>query len=143
MAYSTSADQTQATSTTRADAGARTAYGILHWAFAVLPIVAGIDKFLDWLTDWDKYLAPWISSTLNVDPHGFMMFVGVVEIIAGLLVIFWPRVGAYVVAVWLAGIIINLCISPFHYWDVAVRDFFLLLSALALGSLSASAAVRD
>jgi len=117
-------------------AGARHAYEILHIGFIVLPILAGIDKFFDYLTDWDKYLAPWIPSLLHVAPHQFMQVVGGVEIVAGLLVAFRARIGAYVVAAWLAGIILNLAINPNHYWDVAVRDLGLLLSAVALGFLS-------
>src|SRR4051794_1699578 len=83
------------------------AYEILHVGFAALPIVAGLDKYLHFLQigSWEGYLAPIVTQTLHVDAHPFMLFVGAVEIIAGLLVAFWPRVGGYVVMLWLWGII--------------------------------------
>jgi hypothetical protein len=120
-----------------ADAGAYHGYQILHIGFVLLPFLAGIDKFMEYLADWDKYLAPVVSSTLHLPAHTIMMGVGAIEIVASLIVAFMPRVGAYVVAGWLAGIIVNLALNPIHYWDVAARDFGLLLGALALGSLSA------
>jgi hypothetical protein len=119
-----------------ANAGAQHAYQILHFGFIVLPLIAGIDKFTEYLADWDKYLAPVVSKTLGIATHSIMMGVGVIEIIASFLVAFFPRIGSYVVAGWLAGIIINLALNPIHYWDVAARDFGLLLGALALGSLT-------
>ena len=118
------------------NAGAYFAYQILHVAFVIVPLVAGIDKFYDYLCQWDKYLAPIVSNTLHMAPHSFMMAVGVVEIVAALIVAFWPKVGGYIVAIWLAGITVNLALNPVHYWDVAARDLGLLLAALALGSLS-------
>jgi uncharacterized membrane protein YphA (DoxX/SURF4 family) len=120
-----------------ANAGAHRAYQILHLGFTVLPIIAGVDKFFDFLTNWDRYLAPVVSSTLGVSAHTFMQIVGVIEIVAGLLVAVKPRIGAYLVAGWLLGIIGNLALHPDHYWDVAARDFGLFLGALSLGSLSA------
>jgi hypothetical protein len=120
-----------------ADAGAYHAYQTLHFGYVLLPLIAGIDKFTEYLADWDKYLAPVVSKSLGVAAHSCMMAVGVIEIVASLLVAFFPRIGAYVVAGWLAGIILNLALNPIHYWDVAARDFGLLLGALALGSLTA------
>jgi hypothetical protein len=111
------------------------AYEILHVGFAVLPIVAGADKFLHWLVNWDQYLAPLAAQMLPVDGHTFMLIVGVIEIVAGLLVAFWPRVGGYVVALWLWGIIVNLMMIP-GFYDIALRDFGLSLGALALARLS-------
>jgi hypothetical protein len=111
------------------------AYAILHWGFVALPVIAGLDKFARILTNWDVYLAPPIARVLGGSAHSFMLVVGVIEIAAGLLVALKPRIGAYVVAAWLAGIIGNLLISG-HYLDVALRDFGLLLGALALGRLS-------
>ena len=125
-----------------ADAAAYRAYHILHIGFVILPILAGIDKVFDFMTNWEKYLAPVVSSTLGVAPHSFMMAVGAIEIVAGLLVALKPRIGAYVVALWLVGIIVNLALNPVHYWDVAARDFGLFLGAISLGSLSAWAARR-
>lgn len=109
------------------------AFRILHMGFIVAPIIAGLDKFFDLLTNWDKYLSPFIANM--VPAHAFMMFVGVVEIAAGLLVAFIPRYGAYVVAAWLAGIVLNL-LTTGTYFDVALRDFGLMLGALSLGRLA-------
>jgi hypothetical protein len=111
-------------------------YQILHVAFSVAPIVAGADKFLHLLTNWDSYLAPAIARLLPVSAHTFMLAVGVVEIIAGILVAIKPRIGAYIVALWLLGIIINLLVLS-GYYDIALRDFGLLLGALALGRIAA------
>jgi hypothetical protein len=109
------------------------AYQILHVGFTVAPILFGLDKFLNLMVSWPQYLAPMVD---NIIPAAiFMPIVGVVEIIAGLLVFFKPRIGAYVVAAWLLGIIFNLLLLG-GYYDVALRDFGLLLGALALGRLS-------
>ena len=116
-------------------------YQILHFGFTVLPIIAGIDKFLHWLVDWDQYLSPFVMQTLHIPAQPFMWAVGVVEIIAGLIVAFWPRVGAYIVMLWLWGIIINLLIIP-AYFDIALRDFGLSLGTLALARLSADFTAR-
>jgi hypothetical protein len=111
------------------------AYQVLHLGFAVLPMVAGLDKFFHFLVNWDQFLAPAIADFLPVSTHTFMLAVGVIEILAGVLVAFWPRVGSYVVAFWLWGIIVNLLMIP-AYFDIALRDFGLSLGALALGRLS-------
>src|SRR5256885_15761751 len=84
------------------------AYQILHWGYAALPILAGLDKFFHVLVNWDQYLAPIVPQVLHISGHTFMMIVGVIEIIAGIVVAVKPRIGAYIVAAWLAGIIINL-----------------------------------
>jgi uncharacterized membrane protein YphA (DoxX/SURF4 family) len=111
------------------------AYQILHIAFVLAPILAGLDKFSHVLVNWDMYLAPAIAKLSPIGGHGLMLVVGVVEIVAGILVAIKPRVFAYVVAAWLLLIIINLLILP-GYFDVALRDFGLLLGALALARLS-------
>ena len=110
------------------------AYQILRAAFVAAPVIAGADKFLHLLVNWDKYLAPQIAALSPVGAHGFMLAVGVIEILAGLLVAFKPRIGAYVVALWLWGIIVNLLLTG--YFDIALRDFGLSLGALALARLS-------
>ena len=112
------------------------AYQLLHWGFVAAPAIAGADKFVDLLTNWDRYLAPAVARVLPVSAHVFMMIVGAVELVAALVVALKPRIGAYVVAAWLAGIIANLIILG-GYYDIALRDFGLLLAALALGRLSA------
>ncbi len=114
---------------------AHQAYQILRVAFSVAPVIAGLDKFFHVLVDWDKYLAPRIANLSPIGGHGFMLAVGCVEIIAGLLTAFKPKIGGYVVALWLLGIIVNLLLIP-GYFDVALRDFGLLLGALALARLS-------
>jgi hypothetical protein len=111
------------------------AYQILHVAFVVAPLVAGVDKFFHFLVNWDMYLAPAVANIAPGGAHGFMLAVGVIEIIAGLLVAVKPRIGAYVVALWLLGIVINLLMT-WNFFDIALRDFGLFLAALALARLS-------
>ncbi len=113
----------------------RQAYLILYAGFTLLPILAGLDKFFHLLVNWDMYLAPLATRILPVSAHTFMLIVGVIEIVAGLLVFFRPQIGAYVVALWLWGIIVNLLLIP-GFYDIAVRDFGLSLGALALARLS-------
>jgi hypothetical protein len=112
------------------------AYQILHLAFIVAPIIAGLDKFLNVLANWEQYLAPSIVNMVGGNGHGFMQVVGAIEILAGIGVALKPRIFAYVVAIWLLGIIVNLLMLQ-SYYDVALRDLGLLLAALALGRLSA------
>jgi len=112
------------------------AYQILHIAYTVAPIVAGLDKFYHFLVNWDTYLSPIVPSTLGITAHSFMLGVGVIEVLAGLLVAVVPRYGGWVVGLWLIGIIINLLSIP-AYFDIALRDFGLALGAFALSRLSA------
>lgn len=111
------------------------AYQLLYLGFIMAPLVAGVDKFTNFLTDWDKYLAPVVAGLLPFSAGTFMLVVGIVEIGAAVLVALRPQIGAYVVAAWLAGIVINLLLIP-GYFDVALRDFGLMLGALALARLS-------
>jgi hypothetical protein len=111
------------------------AYVILTVGFAALPVIAGLDKFFHILVNWDMYLAPRVERLLPVNGHTFMLAVGIIEIAAGLLVAFRPRIGAYVVMAWLWGIIVNLLLIP-DFYDIALRDFGLSLGALALARLS-------
>ncbi|MGH3322462.1 MAG: hypothetical protein ACRDN9_20260 [Streptosporangiaceae bacterium] len=114
------------------------AYGafVMLWAgFTVLPIVMGLDKFANLLTNWESYLAPWVVHLLPFSAHTAMLVVGVVEIVAGVLVALKPRYASYVVALWLAGIVINL-LTYSGYYDIALRDFGLLLAALTLARLA-------
>ncbi len=117
-----------------ADAGYQ-AYLLLRVAFTVAPIAFGLDKFFNVLVDWPQYLAPWINDILPGNGHDAMHLVGVIEIAAGLLVAVKPRYGAPVVAAWLAGIIFNL-LTLSGYYDVALRDFGLMLGALTLARLA-------
>ena len=113
------------------------AFLTLWIGFTVAPIVFGLDKFFDVLVDWQIYLAPEVNDLLPGNAHQVMLVVGAIEILAGLLVFAWPRVGAYVVAAWLGGIIVNLLLQA-DYYDVALRDFGLLLGALALARLASA-----
>jgi hypothetical protein len=117
------------------------AFLMLRTVFTVAPIVFGLDKFFAVMTDWDKYLAPWINDLVPGDAHQAMLIVGVIEIVAGVLVAVRPAIGGYVVALWLAGIIVDL-LSVGGYGDVALRDFGLLVGALALARLAVSPASR-
>lgn len=121
--------------------GAHQAYQLLRTVFVVAPIAFGLDKFFDLLVEWDTYLAPWVDDIVPGSAHDAMLLVGVVEIAAGVLVAVAPRIGAPVVALWLAGIIVNLVtMGEFH--DVALRDFGLLVGALALWRLAVSPAAH-
>lgn len=116
---------------------AHQAFWVLRFGFAVAPILFGLDKFFNWSVYWPDYLASWVNRIIPGTAQQWMDVVGVVEIAAGLLVLFAPRIGAFVVAAWLAGIIINLLTkNPPEYYDIALRDFGLMLAALTLGRLS-------
>ena len=113
------------------------AYMLLRVGFTVAPILFGLDKFFNWTVDWPDYLAPWVNDIVPGSGQDFMYAVGVIEIAAGILVAVAPRIGAYVVAAWLAGIILNLLTAdPPTYYDIALRDFGLMLAALTLGRLA-------
>src|SRR5512133_3684515 len=109
--------------------GARRAFLLLRTVFTVAPIVFGLDKFVGLLTDWEGYLAPWINGLVPGSAHDATLAVGVVEVVAGLTVAVRPRVGGLLVAAWLAGIILDL-VTMGEYYDVALRDLGLLVSAL-------------
>jgi uncharacterized membrane protein YphA (DoxX/SURF4 family) len=111
------------------------AFVILRTGFTVAPILFGLDKFANLLVDWPTYLAPWINDVVPGTAQAAMYAVGVIEIVAGLAVAFAPRFGGWLVAGWLAGIIVNLLTIPGHY-DIALRDFGLLLGAVALARLA-------
>lgn len=133
---STAPARTESTSGHRRRSGAEDAFLLLRVIFTVAPILFGIDKFTNVLVDWSSYLAPWIDHLVPGSASVDMMIVGVIEIAAGILVWFLPRIGAYVVALWLLGIIVNL-LTYSGYYDVALRDFGLLVGALALARLAA------
>jgi hypothetical protein len=111
------------------------AFRLLRTVFVIAPIAFGLDKFANVLTDWTTYLAPWIDGIVPGDAQDAMYAVGIVEVAAGVLVAVVPRFGAFVVAAWLAGIIVNL-LTLGDFYDVALRDFGLLVAALALGLLA-------
>ena len=104
---------------------------ILKWTYGLVPIVAGADKFFHILVNWDQYLAPAVTDIISLQPHTFILITGVVEIIAGILVLTRPKIGSLIVAVWLVGIVLNLLLLG-NYYDVAVRD---AVMAIGAGSL--------
>ncbi|MCY4725556.1 hypothetical protein NYO98_04630 [Nocardioides sp. STR2] len=116
--------------------GTERAYLLLRTVFTIAPIAFGLDKFFNLLTDdWAVYLAPWVNDIVPGTAHQAMLAVGVIEIVAGLVVAIAPRFGGPLVAAWLAGIIVNL-ITMGEYYDIALRDFGLLVAALALTLLA-------
>jgi hypothetical protein len=117
------------------DPTVRQAYLILRFGFTVAPIIAGLDKFLHVLVNWDQYLPAITNRIVGGHGHELMLAVGAIEIVAGIGVALKPRIFAYVVAAWLFLIILNLLAIP-GYFDIALRDLGLLLGALALGRLS-------
>ena len=116
---------------------ARDAYRLLRIGFTVAPILFGLDKFFNWTVHWPDYLAPWINNIVPGSGQDFMYFVGGVEIVAGLVVAVAPVIGAPLVSAWLAGIVVNLLTNnPPEYYDIALRDFGLMLAALTLTRLA-------
>lgn len=108
---------------------------ILKFTFGLVPIVAGLDKFTNILTDWVQYLNPAVANMIPVTPEGFMMIVGVIEIVAGFIVLFRTELGAYIVSAWLVAIALTLITSG-NYLDVAVRDLVMAIGAFCLGRLT-------
>ena len=117
-------------------------YWLVRAAFVVAPILFGLDKFLDWLVDWERYLAPEVNDLIPGNAHQAMLMIGVIEIVAGLVVAIRPLFGGYLVAAWLAGIIVNLLLIA-DYYDIALRDFGLLLAALTLARLATAFPARQ
>jgi uncharacterized membrane protein YphA (DoxX/SURF4 family) len=112
------------------------AFTLLRIGLSVAPILFGLDKFANVMVNWSSYLAPWINDIVPGSADQFMYAVGVIEIVAGLVVAVRPRYGAYLVAAWLGGIIFNL-LTYSGFYDIALRDFGLMLGALTLARLSA------
>jgi uncharacterized membrane protein YphA (DoxX/SURF4 family) len=107
----------------------------LYSGFIAAPIIAGLDKFFHLMVDWTQYLAPIVPRLTGINPATFMMIVGIIEIVAGIVVVVKPKFGGLLVAAWLWGIIINLLLIP-GFYDIALRDFGLSLGALALARLA-------
>jgi hypothetical protein len=108
---------------------------LLKYTYGLVPIVAGADKFTNLLTRWEDYLAPSVIKLLPFSASAFMSIVGVIEIVAGVLVLVRPRIGGYVVMAWLIAIALQLIIGQ-HYYDVAVRDLVMAIGAFSLAKLS-------
>lgn len=119
----------------RSHLGSDRAFFLLRTIFTVAPILFGLDKFFGLLTNWDAYLAPWIDAILPGTAHQAMFAVGIIEIVAGIVVAVAPKFGSLLVVAWLAGIIIDL-VSMGQFFDIALRDFGLLVAALALAALA-------
>jgi uncharacterized membrane protein YphA (DoxX/SURF4 family) len=118
-------------------AAANQAFWLLRIGFTVAPILFGLDKFFNWSVDWPVYLAGWVDDIIPGSGQDWMYVVGGIEIAAGVLVAVAPRIGAFVVAAWLGGIVLNLLTkNPPEYYDIALRDFGLMLGALTLGRLA-------
>jgi hypothetical protein len=118
------------------------AFLLLRVAFTVAPILFGLDKFAEVLTDdWTRYLAPEFNDIIPGSAQDAMYLVGGVEILAGIVVLVAPRFGGLLVAGWLAGIIVNLLLVG-GFGDIALRDFGLLLGALTLARLATAPAAR-
>lgn len=123
---------------------AHQAFLLLWIGFVVAPILFGLDKFFNWSVDWTTYLAPWLNRIVPGTAQQFMYVVGAIEIVAGLVVALSPEFGGYLVAAWLFGIVVNLLTAnPPHFYDIALRDFGLMLGALALARLAAGVRLRS
>lgn len=107
---------------------------LLRWTYGIVPIVAGADKFMHLLTDWNKYLAPIVTDIIPLSPDVFMSIVGVIEIIAGIIVLVRPKLGSVIVGCWLLAIAINLLFTG-QYFDIAVRDIVMAIGAFSLNTL--------
>ena len=132
---STPVRSTSSAGDARLDNPAFQAFMLLRIGFTVAPILFGLDKFAHVLVNWDRYLAPWINDIVPGTAHQAMYAVGAIEVLAGVIVALRPRFGGYLVAAWLAGIIVNLLIIP-DFYDIALRDFGLLIGAVSLARLA-------
>jgi hypothetical protein len=137
MTTHSSAPRTRHTSRPALADPAYQAFLALRTIFTVAPILFGLDKFTHLLIDWPIYLAPWIDGLVPGTAQQAMYAVGVIEIVAGIVVALAPRFGGWLVAAWLAGIIVNLLTIP-GFYDIALRDFGLLVAAVALARLAAA-----
>jgi uncharacterized membrane protein YphA (DoxX/SURF4 family) len=121
--------------TTNLRAAFKPTFNLLRLTFGIVPIVAGLDKFTNLLTVWENYLSPGTANMIPFSPHTFMMIVGIVEIIAGIIVLVKPAIGGYIVAAWLTLIGLTLLFSG-TYLDVAVRDFVMAIAAFSLAKIA-------
>jgi uncharacterized membrane protein HdeD (DUF308 family) len=110
-------------------------FNLLKFTFGIVPIVAGLDKFTNLLTHWENYINPGLAGMIPFAPHTFMMIVGVIEIIAGIIVLARPAIGGYIVAAWLTLIALTLLASG-NYLDVAVRDLVMAIGALSMARIA-------
>ncbi|HEV2853178.1 MAG TPA: DoxX family membrane protein [Thermoanaerobaculia bacterium] len=121
--------------TTQPSPNLESLYRPLWLTYGLVPLLAGLDKFLNLLTDWPKYLAPWVANLLPVSPQTFMYAVGIIEIAVGLMVLTrWTRLGAWIAAAWLVLIAVNL--ATMGLFDIAVRDLAMAVGAYTLARLA-------
>jgi uncharacterized membrane protein YphA (DoxX/SURF4 family) len=113
----------------------KSVWTVLKLTFGLVPMVAGLDKFTNLLANWESYISPLMANIMPFSGHVFMMMVGVIEIVAGIIVLARPKIGAWIVMAWLVGIALNL-ITTGHYFDVAVRDLVMAVGALTLARLT-------
>jgi len=113
----------------------RPIFNLLKTTYGIVPIVAGADKFTDLLTHWENYLHPSLAGMLPFSPHVFMMIVGVIEIIAGIIVLAKPAIGGFIVAAWLTLIALTLLASG-NFLDVAVRDLVMAIGAFSMARIA-------
>ncbi|HWZ22608.1 MAG TPA: hypothetical protein VNW06_08140 [Cytophagaceae bacterium] len=121
--------------TSNANQSLKPTFLLLKLTFGIVPIVAGLDKFTNLLTNWENYLSPGIASMLPCTSHTFMLIVGVIEIVAGIIVFVKPAVGEYIVAAWLTLIAITLILSG-NYFDVAIRDLVIAISIFSIARIA-------
>jgi hypothetical protein len=131
----TTANYTAPTTVTAGKSAVERVTTIMKYTYGIVPIVAGADKFAHLLVNWDQYLAPQIANILPFAPHTFMMIVGVIEIVAGLIVLAKPRLGSIIVCLWLVCIALTLLVGG-QYIDVAVRDLVMAIGAFSLFTLT-------
>lgn len=117
------------------DSQIKTVFTLLKYTYGLVPIVAGLDKFTNILTDWSQYISSGFANLLPFETATFMMIVGSIEIVAGILVLIKPKIGGYVVAGWLVAIALTLVFSG-TYIDVAVRDIVMAVGAFSLAKLA-------
>ncbi len=110
-------------------------FNLLKLTFGIVPIVAGLDKFTNILTHWEQYINPTLGNMLPFSGHIFMMIVGVIEIVAGIIVLKKTELGGYIVAAWLTVIALTLLVG-FNFVDVAVRDLVMAISAFSMARMA-------
>ena len=110
-------------------------FNLLKLTFGIVPIIAGLDKFTNLLTHWEQYINPALGNMLPFSGHAFMMIVGVIEIIAGIIVLKKTGLGGYIVAAWLTVIALTLLASC-NFVDVAVRDLVMAISAFSMARMA-------
>lgn len=108
---------------------------LLKFTFGIVPIIAGLDKFTNLLTNWEQYVSPNITNIMPFSGTTFMMIIGVIEIVVGIIVLKKPEIGGYLIAAWLTIIAVTLLMGP-RFADVAVRDLVMAISAFVMARMA-------